>query len=112
MARPNVVVSSILLVKLQGASIYTLEIPQRGSAAIVRRGPVPIVAALNGAVEIQACLFPWAGIDEAALLQTRGRRVATDGSSSPDIYGHATHRLVTAGVSPLPTFRLTTTGTE
>ena len=49
------------LVKHRKASIYILEVPERVSVAIGRRGPVPIVAILNGAVELQASMVPMGG---------------------------------------------------
>ncbi|MGB7728209.1 MAG: YdeI/OmpD-associated family protein [Candidatus Acidiferrum sp.] len=70
---PRSFVFSVPLVKPQSAPIYILEIPQRVSAAIGRRGPVPIVARLNGAVEIQASLVPLGGGRHRLQLNQRIR---------------------------------------
>ncbi len=56
-----------------GPSFYALEIPERVSAAIGRRGPVPIVATLNKATEIQASLVPMGGGKHRLQLNARTR---------------------------------------
>jgi hypothetical protein len=62
------------LVKLGvGASAYVLEIPERVSSAIGRRGPVPIVGPLNSAVEIQASMVPMGGGRHRLQLNARTR---------------------------------------
>jgi hypothetical protein len=53
--------------------LYGLEIPERVSAAIGRRGPVPIVATLNRSVEIQASLVPMGGGRHRLQLNARTR---------------------------------------
>jgi hypothetical protein len=53
--------------------LYGLEIPQRVSAAIGRRGPVPIVATLNRSVELQASLVPMGGGRHRLQLNARTR---------------------------------------
>ena len=53
---------TVPLVKFSGNShAYGLEIPAPVSSAIGRRGPVPILATLNKAVEVQASLVPMGG---------------------------------------------------
>ena len=65
---------TVPLVQLhRGGSVYVLEIPERVSAAIGRRGPVPIVATLNAAVEIQASLVPMGGGRHRLQLNARTR---------------------------------------
>jgi hypothetical protein len=66
---------TVPLVKLQmgTTSLYALEIPERVTAAIGRRGPVPIVATLNRATEIQASLVPMGGGRHRLQLNTRTR---------------------------------------
>ncbi len=59
--------------KSRVAPIYILEIPQGVSASIGRRGPVPIVATLNNAVEIQASLVPMGGGRHRLQLNQRTR---------------------------------------
>ena len=54
--------------------LYALEIPQRVTTAIGRRGPVPIVATLNRAVELQASLVPMGDGKHRLQLNTRIRR--------------------------------------
>jgi len=54
--------------------VYVLEIPERVSSAIGRRGPVPIVAILDAAVEIQASLVPMGGGRHWLQLNARTRR--------------------------------------
>jgi hypothetical protein len=56
-----------------GSHLYALEIPERVSLTIGRRGPVPIVATLNKAVEIQASLVPTGGGRHRLQLNTRTR---------------------------------------
>jgi hypothetical protein len=53
--------------------MYVLEIPQRVSSAIGRRGPVPIVATLGGTVELQASLVPMGGGRHRLQLNGRTR---------------------------------------
>lgn len=55
------------------AFVYALEIPERVTSAIGRRGPVPIVATLNGTVEIQASLVPMGGGKHRLGLNARTR---------------------------------------
>ena len=71
---PHSFVFSVPLRKPQGAPIYILEIPQCVSALIGRRGPIPIVASLNGAVEIQASLVPMGGGRHRLQFDQRTRR--------------------------------------
>ena len=53
--------------------MYGLEIPERVSGAIGRRGPVPILATLNESVEVQLVSFPWVGVGIVLLnARTRG----------------------------------------
>jgi hypothetical protein len=57
-----------------GAShLYALEIPERVSVAVGRRGPVPILATLNKAVEVQASLVPTGGGRHRLQLNSRVR---------------------------------------
>ena len=62
-----------LVKRLRGASVYVLEIPESVSTAIGRRGPVPILATLNDAVEIQASLVPMGGGRHRFQLNARTR---------------------------------------
>jgi hypothetical protein len=55
------------------AFVYALGIPERVTSAIGRRGPVPIVATLNGTVEIQASLVPMGGGKHRLGLNARTR---------------------------------------
>ena len=65
---------TVPLVKLRGgAPVYVLEIPERISSAIGRRGPVPIVATLARTVEIQASLVPMGGGRHRLQLNGRTR---------------------------------------
>jgi len=65
---------TVPLVKLRrGGAVYALEIPERVSAAIGRRGPVPIVATLNRTVELQASLVPMGGGRHWLQLNARTR---------------------------------------
>ncbi|HXM44342.1 MAG TPA: YdeI/OmpD-associated family protein [Bryobacteraceae bacterium] len=66
---------TVPLVKLsQGASsVYAIEIPADVTAAIGRRGPVPILATLNEAGEIQASLVPMGGGRHRLQLNARTR---------------------------------------
>jgi len=57
----------------RSSPLYGLEIPERVSAAIGRRGPVPIVATLNRSVEIQASLVPVGGGRHRLQLNARTR---------------------------------------
>ncbi len=68
-------VFTVLLAKLQGGGgvLYALEIPERISLAIGRRGPVPILATLNNAVEVQASLVPTGGGRHRLRLNGRTR---------------------------------------
>jgi hypothetical protein len=66
-------VFQVPLMRLRAGSVYALEIPERVSKAIGRRGPVPIVAELNGTVEIQASLVPMGGGRHWLQLNTRTR---------------------------------------
>ena len=45
--------------------VYGLEILERVSWAIGHRGPVPILATLNGSVEVQASLVPIGGVGQS-----------------------------------------------
>jgi len=56
-----------------GAPMYLLEIPEDVSAAIGRRGPVPIVATLGDDTEIQASLVPMGGGRHRLQLNARTR---------------------------------------
>ena len=75
MRSPAHFVFTVPLVRLQfgGTSKYLLEIPERVSSSIGRRGPVPIVATLNKAVEIQASLVPMGGGRHRLQLNARTR---------------------------------------
>jgi len=53
--------------------VYGLEIPEGVSGAIGRRGPVPILATLNGSVEVQASLVPMGGGRHRLQLNARTR---------------------------------------
>jgi hypothetical protein len=53
--------------------VYVLEIPERVSLAIGRRGPAPILAALGSATEIQASLVPTGGGRHWLQLNARTR---------------------------------------
>jgi len=65
---------TVPLVKLTGgAPMYILEIPEHVSAAIGRRGPVPILATLGDDVEIQASLVPMGGGRHRLQLNARTR---------------------------------------
>jgi len=66
---------TVPLVKLgaSGACMYVLEIPASVSSAIGRRGPVPILATLNKAVEVQASLVPMGGGRHRLQLNARTR---------------------------------------
>ena len=44
-----------------GGWLYAVWIPEEVSAAIEKRGPVPILATVNGAVEVQSSLVPMGG---------------------------------------------------
>ena len=57
----------------RSSPLYGLEIPERVSTAIGRRGPVPIVATLNRSVEIQASLVPVGGGRHRLQLNARTR---------------------------------------
>jgi uncharacterized protein DUF1905/bacteriocin resistance YdeI/OmpD-like protein len=72
---PRRFVFTVPLVKLGKlrAFVYALEIPERVSSAIGRRGPVPIVATLGGTVEIQASLVPMGGGRHRLQLNARTR---------------------------------------
>jgi Bacteriocin-protection, YdeI or OmpD-Associated/Domain of unknown function (DUF1905) len=76
MRNPRRFLFTVPLVRLRfgGTSLYILEIPERVSTAIGRRGPVPIIATLNKAVEIQASLVPngrWEAPASAERAHTR-----------------------------------------
>jgi hypothetical protein len=73
--RPRRFTFTVPLVKLSagGGSMYALEIPERVSSAIGRRGPVPIVATLGGTVEIQQSLVPMGGGRHRLQLNARTR---------------------------------------
>jgi hypothetical protein len=65
---------TVPLVKHRGAgAMYVLQIPERVSAAIGRRGPVPLVATLNNAAEVQASLVPVGGGKHRLQLNARTR---------------------------------------
>jgi Domain of unknown function (DUF1905)/Bacteriocin-protection, YdeI or OmpD-Associated len=64
---------TVPLVKLDKFSRYVLEIPEGVSTAIGRRGPVPILATLGEAVEIQASLVPMGGGRHWLQLNARTR---------------------------------------
>lgn len=67
-------VFTVPLVKLhRGGSVYVLEIPEKVTSSIGRRGPVPILATLNRAVEIQASLVPMGGGRHWLQLNARAR---------------------------------------
>ena len=53
--------------------MYVLEVPERVSKAIGRRGPVPIVAILNRTAELQASLVPMGGGRHRLQLNSRIR---------------------------------------
>jgi hypothetical protein len=66
---------TVSLTKLErGAPVYVLEIPADVTAAIGRRGPVPILATLNEAVEIQQSLVPMGGGRHWLQLNARTRQ--------------------------------------
>jgi Domain of unknown function (DUF1905)/Bacteriocin-protection, YdeI or OmpD-Associated len=75
MRSPRHFVFIVPLVRLRfgGTSLYILEIPERVSTTIGRRGPVPIIATLNKAVEIQASLVPMGGGRHRLQLNARTR---------------------------------------
>jgi Domain of unknown function (DUF1905)/Bacteriocin-protection, YdeI or OmpD-Associated len=54
-------------------TVYILEIPRKITAAVGRRGPVPIMATLNGAVEIQVSMVPMGGGRHWLQLNARTR---------------------------------------
>jgi len=66
---------TVPLVRLRrgGSSVYILEIPERVSSAIGRRGPVPILATLGKGVEVQASLVPMGGGRHWLQLNARTR---------------------------------------
>jgi Domain of unknown function (DUF1905) len=59
--------------RVGAASLYALEIPGSVSSVIGRRGPAPILATLNKAVEIQASLVPMGGGKHRLQLNARTR---------------------------------------
>lgn len=74
MAGPRRFVFTTPLVNLAGAGpVYGVAIPERVSSAIGRRGPVPIVALLNKAVEVQASMVPMGGGRHRLQLNARAR---------------------------------------
>ncbi len=74
LAAPHRFVFTVPLVKLgKRAPAYVLEIPERVSSAIGRRGPVPILATLNQTVEVQASLVPIGGGRHRLQLNGRTR---------------------------------------
>ncbi len=63
----------LVRLRLGNTSLYMLEIPESVSSSIGRRGPVPIVATLNDAAEIQASLVPMGGGKHRLQLNARTR---------------------------------------
>jgi hypothetical protein len=61
------------LLSTQKPAFYWISIPARVSRAIGRRGPVPIVATINGSTELQASLVPVGGGRHRLALNTRVR---------------------------------------
>jgi hypothetical protein len=66
--------------RMQGVGIYFLVIPQRVSRAIGRRGPVPVIAVVNGAkgagVGVHASIVPTGGGRHRLQLNARIRAEA------------------------------------
>jgi Domain of unknown function (DUF1905)/Bacteriocin-protection, YdeI or OmpD-Associated len=63
-----------LVKRRQGINKFVLEVPQSISAAIGRRGPVPIIATLRKGVEVQASLVPVGGGRHTLQLNGEVRR--------------------------------------
>jgi hypothetical protein len=64
---------TVPLVKLEKHPVYILEVPEKVSEAVGRRGPVPIVATLNNKVEIQVSMVPMGGGRHWLQLNARTR---------------------------------------
>jgi hypothetical protein len=64
---------TVPLVKPEKRSVYILEVPEKVSVAVGRRGPVPIVATLNNNVEIQVSMVPMGGGRHWLQLNARTR---------------------------------------
>jgi hypothetical protein len=93
---------TVPLVKLRGTGVvYILEIPERISSAIERRGPVPIVATLNNTVELQASMVPMGG--GRHWLQLNARRREELGIAPGDRVRVALVVPEKAPVLPMPT---------
>jgi uncharacterized protein YdeI (YjbR/CyaY-like superfamily) len=59
--------------KAPGYSFYFIEIPERVSRAIGRRGPVPVVSTINGKTEFRASIVPVGGGRHRLQLNARVR---------------------------------------
>jgi hypothetical protein len=66
----------------RGGPYYAVTIPASVSRAIGRRGIVPIVATINGAIEIRASLVPSGGGRHRLRLNASTRRVAGAGEGA------------------------------
>jgi hypothetical protein len=64
---------AVPLVKLEKGPVYILRVPEKVSVSVGRRGPVPIVATLNNAVEVQVSMVPMGGGRHWLQLNTRTR---------------------------------------
>jgi hypothetical protein len=73
-ARPRNFKFTVPVVKLAKRAVYIVEVPKKISVAVGRRGPVPIVATLNNAVEVQVSLVPMGGGRHWLQLNARTRQ--------------------------------------